>query len=83
MHQAGSMAGLLEIRNLEIRFGAAEAVVGEGSDRVAVMRAGQIVEAGNCARLLTKPEHPYTKSLLAAIPTLRTDRNRPLAIVGD
>jgi oligopeptide/dipeptide ABC transporter ATP-binding protein len=47
------------------------------------MRAGQVVETGPCARLLTAPEHPYTKSLLAAVPTLRTDRNSPLAIVGN
>jgi peptide/nickel transport system ATP-binding protein len=56
------------------------AVVGQVASRVAVMRAGQIVETGACARLLTAPEHPYTKSLLAAVPTLRTDRNQPLAM---
>jgi peptide/nickel transport system ATP-binding protein len=59
------------------------AVVGQVATRVAVMRAGQVVETGPCARLLTAPEHPYTRSLLAAVPTLRTDRNRPLAMVGD
>ena len=58
------------------------AVVGEVASRAAVMRAGQVVETGPCARLLTAPEHPYTKSLLAAVPTLRTDRDRPLAMVG-
>jgi peptide/nickel transport system ATP-binding protein len=58
------------------------AVVGQVASRVAVMRAGEIVETGPCARLLTAPEHPYTKSLLAAVPTLRTDRSRPLAMVG-
>ncbi len=58
------------------------AVVGQAASRVAVVRAGQIVETGPCARLLTAPEHPYTRSLLAAVPTLRTDRNRPLAMVG-
>jgi len=51
--------------------------------RVAVMRAGVVVETGPAARLLTAPQHPYTRSLLAAVPTLRTDRNRPLAMVGD
>jgi peptide/nickel transport system ATP-binding protein len=59
------------------------AVVGQVASRVAVMRAGQIVETGSSARLLTAPEHAYTRSLLAAVPTLRTDRNRPLAMVGD
>jgi peptide/nickel transport system ATP-binding protein len=58
------------------------AVVGQVASRVAVMRAGQIVETGPSARLLTAPEHPYTRSLLAAVPTLRTDRSRPLAMVG-
>ena len=57
------------------------AVVGQVASRVAVMRAGQIVETGPSARLLTAPEHAYTRSLLAAVPTLRTDRNQPLAMV--
>jgi len=57
------------------------AVVGQVASRVAVMRSGQVVEMGACKRLLTHPEHPYTQSLLAAVPTLRTDRNRPLAMV--
>jgi peptide/nickel transport system ATP-binding protein len=57
------------------------AVVGQMASRVAVMRSGQVVETGPAMRLLTTPEHPYTRSLLAAVPTLRTDRSRPLAMV--
>jgi peptide/nickel transport system ATP-binding protein len=57
------------------------AVVGQVAGRVAVMQAGQIVETGPCRRLLTQPEHAYTKSLLRAVPTLRTDRDQPLAMV--
>jgi len=57
------------------------AVVGQVASRMAVMRAGEVVETGDCAQLLTAPRHPYTRSLLAAVPTLRTDRNRPLAMV--
>ena len=58
------------------------AVVGEVASRVAVMRQGQIVETGPSRELLTHPRHPYTKSLLAAVPTLRTDRRQPLAMVA-
>jgi peptide/nickel transport system ATP-binding protein len=58
------------------------AVVGQVASRVAVMRAGEVVETGSCARLLTAPQHAYTRSLLAAVPTLRTDRNRPLAMIS-
>ncbi len=57
------------------------AVAGEVAGRVAVMRAGEIVETGSSRRLLIAPEHGYTRSLLAAAPTLRTDRAQPLAVV--
>jgi peptide/nickel transport system ATP-binding protein len=57
------------------------AVVGQVAGRVAVMRAGEVVETGGCAQLLTAPRHPYTRSLLAAVPTLRTDRGQPLAML--
>src|ERR1022692_3482068 len=58
------------------------AVVGEVASRVAVMRMGRIVETGSVRDVLTRPQHEYTRSLLAAVPTLRTDRNQPLAMVG-
>ena len=59
------------------------AVVGQIASRVAVMRFGQIVESGPAREVLTLPRHEYTHSLLAAVPTLRTDRDQPLAIVGN
>ncbi len=58
------------------------AVVGEVASRVAVMRAGTVVETGPSSELLTRPQHEYTKSLLAAVPTLRTDREKPLAVIA-
>jgi peptide/nickel transport system ATP-binding protein len=58
------------------------AVVGQMASRVAVMRHGQVLESGSAVQVLTRPEHPYTKSLLGAVPTLRTDRNLPLSTIG-
>jgi peptide/nickel transport system ATP-binding protein len=57
------------------------AVVGQVASRVAVMRHGEIVETGHVAQVLTAPKHAYTRSLLASVPTMRTDRNQPLAMV--
>ena len=38
------------------------------ADRIAVMKQGRIVEENTTQTLLTKPQHPYTKGLLAARP---------------
>ncbi|MFD9033655.1 dipeptide ABC transporter ATP-binding protein [Streptomyces sp. NPDC059567] len=43
-------------------------VVRHVSDRVAVMRAGRIVETGPVERVFTSPEHPWTRQLLDALP---------------
>jgi peptide/nickel transport system ATP-binding protein len=43
-------------------------VVAEIADHVAVMQAGRIVEQGDADAVLNRPQHPYTKSLIAAVP---------------
>lgn len=46
------------------------AVIRELCDQIVVLSAGQIVERGPATQLLTKPQHPYTKALLSAVPKI-------------
>jgi ABC-type dipeptide/oligopeptide/nickel transport system ATPase component len=39
-------------------------------DRTAVMNAGEIIELNNTEDVFNNPQHPYTKKLIEAIPTL-------------
>jgi len=43
------------------------AAVGYLAHRVAVMKAGKIVETGATEEILTRPQHPYTQGLLASV----------------
>jgi peptide/nickel transport system ATP-binding protein len=45
-------------------------VIGQSCDRVAVMYAGRVVEAGDVDQVLLAPRHPYTAGLLAAVPSM-------------
>lgn len=58
------------------------AVIAEIADRVLVMFNGKIVEEGTVDAIFSKPEHPYTKSLLACRPPLNY-RLRRLPVVSD
>lgn len=57
------------------------AVVSQVADEVAVMYAGTLVERAPRAAIFKSPAHPYTRGLLAAAPTLSTDRGRPLLTI--
>jgi ABC-type glutathione transport system ATPase component len=46
------------------------AVIAELCDRVAVMRAGEVIEQGRTADVIAAPRHEYTRELLAAVPRL-------------
>jgi oligopeptide/dipeptide ABC transporter ATP-binding protein len=50
-------------------------------ERVLVMYAGRIVEEIDAASLRDRAAHPYTRALMAAVPDMDTDRERPLATI--
>jgi peptide/nickel transport system ATP-binding protein len=56
-------------------------VVRRVANEVAVLYAGQVVEAGATERILQAPVHPYTKGLLAAIPRLGDRKKTRLASI--
>jgi peptide/nickel transport system ATP-binding protein len=56
-------------------------VVSRVADQVAVMYGGEIVEMGPVREIFSAAKHAYTRGLISAIPTLKTDRARPLATV--
>jgi peptide/nickel transport system ATP-binding protein/glutathione transport system ATP-binding protein len=62
------------------------AVVAQMADRVVVMFRGNKVEEGTVQEIFENPQHPYTKSLLAAVPKLGemtgTDLPRPMRLLG-
>jgi oligopeptide transport system ATP-binding protein len=54
------------------------------ADRLAVMYLGRIVESGDKETIYRRPLHPYTKSLLAAVPAARPGRpRRRVAVQGE
>jgi oligopeptide/dipeptide ABC transporter ATP-binding protein len=57
------------------------AVVSKVADRIAVMYAGSIVESGTTEHIFRQAVHPYTRGLLRAVPTLRSDRSKPLLTI--
>ncbi len=60
------------------------AVVRNISDRVAVMYLGRIVEVASSAELFARPLHPYTQTLLAALPSDHPSQRRTRVIIrGD
>ncbi len=45
-------------------------VVADMADRIVVMKDGRVVEHGTADEIFNRPQHPYTQSLLAAVPHL-------------
>ncbi|WP_405901182.1 ATP-binding cassette domain-containing protein [Streptomyces sp. NBC_00727] len=67
------------VRGLQQRLGLSMLFIGHNlpavchvSDAVAVMRNGRIVETAPTGMILGAPAHPYTRTLLDSVPSLRT-----------
>ena len=54
-------------------------VVADMADEILVMKDGNTVEHGDADQIFNKPKHPYTKSLLAAVPKLGSSPKRTLS----
>jgi oligopeptide transport system ATP-binding protein len=71
------LAQLVRRMNLSLIFIAHDlSVVKHISDRVAVMYLGRIVELGPAAAVIERPQHPYTRALVSAIPIPDPDTER-------
>ncbi len=57
-------------------------VVAESCDRVVVMYAGRIVEEADVIDLFDRPLHPYTRALMASMPSMNTHSARLKEIPG-
>ncbi|MFE6157645.1 ATP-binding cassette domain-containing protein [Streptomyces sp. NPDC056486] len=65
------IADLVDELNLTLVFVSHDlSVIRHVCDRVAVMHGGQIVETGTTEQVYEDPRHPYTRRLIAAVPTL-------------
>ena len=63
------LAGLVRTMDLTMIFIAHDlSVVKHVSDRIAVMYQGKIVELGPALDIMERPQHPYTRTLISAIP---------------
>ncbi|MGH8961648.1 MAG: ABC transporter ATP-binding protein [Jatrophihabitantaceae bacterium] len=58
------------------------AVIAQVSDRVGVMYGGRLVEVAPVAEIFNAPRHPYTRALIAAMPSTWTQGERLQAIRG-
>lgn len=58
-------------------------VVEHLSDRVAIMYLGRIVEEAPVGEIFARPNHPYTRSLLAAVPKIESRKTTFVAVKGE
>jgi ABC-type glutathione transport system ATPase component len=73
----GIFRQLARERNIAILFVSHDLLaVSSLCDRIAILRAGEIVESGPTARVLAAPQHAYTKQLVSALPSIEFSSRR-------
>ena len=66
-------------RNMAVMFITHDfGVVADIADRVVVLQHGKVVEQGPAEDVLVRPQQPYTRALLAAVPTMQPPQRAPL-----
>jgi peptide/nickel transport system ATP-binding protein len=66
-------------RNMAVMFITHDfGVVSDIADRVVVLQHGKVVEQGAADDVLRRPQHPYTRALLAAVPSMQPPQRAPL-----
>ena len=66
-------------RNMAVMFITHDfGVVADIADRVVVLQHGKVVEQGTADDVLSRPQHSYTRALLAAVPTMHPPQRAPL-----
>ena len=53
-------------------------LVAENADKVLIMYGGKLMEKGKTEEIFTSPRHPYTRALLAAIPSMTMEKGERL-----
>jgi peptide/nickel transport system ATP-binding protein len=82
---------MLTLRRVQDELGAAVILIGHDmglmaqfAQRVAVMRAGQLVEVDDVHEIFARPKHPYTRLLMDSLPTFeRTDSTFSRAVTRE
>ena len=82
--------GLQRNRNMAVLFITHDfGVVADIADRIVVLRHGKVVEHGKAQDVLSRPQHTYTRSLLAAVPSMQPpqrssliERDRAVDVIG-
>jgi peptide/nickel transport system ATP-binding protein len=80
------LAGLVRERGIAVIMISHDlSVLAHACDRLAVMYAGRIVEIGPSRQVIDEPQHPYTRALSRAFPTIGDPASRlaPAGLAGD